>query len=243
MLFTVVAEFVSEQIAYFRAWKFDRSLGQIEGLWPLAEDSLPFRHCRLAHDAGGRLLRLEEHGPERPLPAVKVFGYDSEDSSRIIEALDYDPDGSLRLIHQYHYDEQGRMYDRVELDGDQNPRGHVESIWDDDGCEREERVYAPSGELTVVHRYEYDAQGLVRREEILAGGETLEGVREMDHDDQGNVTEKRWFNPRGELQSHFVHSYDDRGLILTSTLLGPDGERRGSSAFAYDEVGNLTSET
>ncbi|MBI3926458.1 MAG: hypothetical protein HY319_13035 [Armatimonadetes bacterium] len=233
---------MSQTIAYFRGWRFNRQSGGIEGLWPLDPEQLPFEHCRLVYDEQGRLACIEEHGRDRPLPAVKVLGYASQDSSRIVEALDYNPDGSLRLIHRYVYDEEGRMCDRVELDGEGKPRGHVASVWAD-GAEAEERVYSHREELTWVHQYEYDGQGRVIRERILAGGETLDGVREMDYDPAGNVIEKRWLDPAGELQSRFMHSYDDRGLILTSTLMGSDGEVRGRKTFEYDEAGNVTSET
>jgi len=229
---------MSETTACFRAWRFDRTRGGIEGLHPLDDENLPYEHCRLVSDEQGRLIRLEEYKPGSPLPAVKLLGYESPEAERILEALDYNPDGTLRLIHRYVYDETGRMVDRIELDGEEGPRGHVTSTWDEQGNEVEECAYRPDGRVHARHAYGHDEQGRLTLERIYDGDGQLQGTRELDYDDRDNVTEKRWHGPDGALQTRFVHVYDDASRIVRSELYGADGALRGSQAFAYDACGN-----
>lgn len=229
---------MSETIEFFREWRFDRRRGAIEGLHPVDPERMPFQHCRLVTDASGRLVRLEEHRQEYALPAIKLLGYADEENPRIAEALDYNPEGSLRLIHRYFYDESGRMIRRDELNGEEQPRGHVASTWDEAGNEVEECAYLPNGQVHSRHCYEYDDAGNLVREKIFDGKGAHEGTREMDYDDRGNVVEKRWFTPDGTLQSRFVHSFDADSRVIRSELHGGDGECRAAQDFAYDDFGN-----
>ena len=231
---------MGEVVSCYRAWRFVRQNGSLEGLFPLDPEALPWEHCRLVHDdENGLLIRLEEYRPGLPTPEVKVFGYNSPEDPVIREAVDYNPDGSIRLIHRYDYDEAGRMMDREELDGQGNTRGHVESSWDEDK-EIEERVYTAEETLRSTHRYGYDEAGNVISEEILGPDGSPQGRREMAYDARGNVTGKSWFGPDGVLRTRYVHTYDDQDRIVRSQLYGPEGELRGEQAFAWDEVGNPT---
>lgn len=224
---------------YFRAWRFDRRTGTIEGLWPLDPLRLPVEHCRFVPDEGGRLGRLEQYKVGEAAPAVKVFGYDPEAPGRIAEAVDFDPDGSPRLIHRYHYaPDQGWMTSREEFDGEGNHRGWVESVWDPEGREVEERVFTAGGEVRNVHRYSHDARGRVVREEIFGPNQVPEGHRELAYDDRDNVLEKRWHDATGQLRTRYVHEYDEADRVVATHLYGGDGQLRQSARFLYDEVGN-----
>lgn len=229
---------MSEVVSCYRAWRFNRRIGNVEGLHPLDAERLPYEHCRLIHDERGRLQRLEEYRPEFGAPAIKLFGYDSPESDHIAEALDYNPDRSLRTIHRYEYDAQGRMADRVELDGHERPRGHVTSIWDENGHEVEECVYRADGAVRARHCYECDARGFLTVERIYDGEGNLQGRREIDYDDQENVLEKRWHTPDGILQSRYVHVYDGQSRAVRTQLFDGDGTLKGTLEFAYDECGN-----
>lgn len=230
---------MDEQMRLFRAWRFNRATGRIEGLHEIDPECVPYKHCRLIESPEGQLLRIEEYRGDGELPAIKVFGYEEGDG-RIKEALDYNPDGSLRLIHRYVYDGDGPMCDRIELDGEGAPRGHVVSTWEG-SVEVAETAYSPQETIVTRHEYGYDAAGNVTVERIYNGDGALQGTREIDYDERANVLEKRWHNAEGVLQTRYTHTYDDDDLLLTTVLYGGDEQERGRMAFTYDEVGNPVS--
>lgn len=224
---------------YFRAWRFDRRTGTLEGLWPLDPLALPVEHCRFVPDEDGRLGRLELYKIAEANPAVKIFGYDPEAPDRIAEALDYDPDGSPRLIHRYHYDDEaGWMTLREEFDGQGTPRGWVESVWTPEGLEVEERIFTSEGAVRNVHRYSHDERGRVIREEILGPDLLPEGTREIAYDDRDNVVGKGWRDASGTLRTRYEHDYDEADRVVATRLFGGDGQLRQATRFLYDEVGN-----
>lgn len=210
---------VTEALQFFQDWKFDRSAGKIVGLTPLDPDRLPEGYWCLVLDEWGRASELEEHRPDLAEPAVKVFHYDGEGAGPIRKALDFNPDGSLRLIHQYFYDQRGRMVDRRELDGKKQPRGHVESLWDDHDREVQEVVYDRRGCLQARHYYAYDDQKRLIEEKIFAGDGSLRGTRKLLYNSLGQLCEKQWYNSQGQLRSRFLHHYDESGQLVQSQLV------------------------
>lgn len=233
-----MSETNTETVSCFRAWRFNRSTGNVEGTHPLDRERLPLEHCRLIYNEAGRLLRLEDYRAEYVAPAVKLFGYNSPESDHIAEALDYNPDGTLRTIHRYEYDSVGRMIDRVELDGNERLRGHVTSSWDENRHEIEECVYRADGAVRSRHCYQHDERGFLTVEHIYDGEGNLEGWREIGYDDRENVLEKRWYTPDGALQSQFMHAYDGQSRVVRSQLFDGDGTLKGTMEFSYDEWGN-----
>lgn len=223
---------------YFKRWLFKRNGGYIEGIQELTPPKLPLEHSRLIYDDTGKLNSIEEYCVGQNKPAVKIFGYENPDSSRIVSALDYEPNGSLNITHTYIYDDKGRMIDRIETDGEGRPGGHVESFWNDEEKEIEERWYLPNGALGGMHKYEYDEHGNMIEEKVFNPDESTAGRRVMNYDDAGNLSLKEWYDESGALQSRFTHVYDTDGNITSSCLYGTDGALKHRLDFRYDEFGN-----
>lgn len=213
---------------YYRAWRFNRETGLIEGIHELAADLRPHVHCCLLSD-NGRLVRLEEYRDRSGRPFFKILGYGFGRDPRIMEALDYNPDGTLRMGHKYIYDGDGPMVDRIEFSGEGTPRGHVTSRWEN-GHEVEETAWDADNQMRNRHVYGYDAAGNLTREQIYEPDGSLQGTRELDYDAAGNVIEKRWYAPDGTLQSRFVHQFSADNDLLATTLYDGEGVKLGALA-------------
>lgn len=213
---------------YFREWRFDRSVGQIIGLDPLDPARLPAEYWRFVDNPQGQLVRIEEHRAELSQPAIKLLTWEE---GRIVEALDYNPDGGLRLIHQYIYNAQGYMVDRLELDGEERSRGHVVSVWDENGLEVAEMAYDPNQRLQSKHTYEYDEQGRLCRARYYDNSERLTGWRQLAYDGDDRVVEKRWYGPDGKLRSRYCQEFDGDGQVSQARLYNAENELLSERTF------------
>lgn len=147
--------------------------------------------------------------------------------------------GERRSTLTYQYDKEGRLIRQTHDDKTQEYT-EQETIYDNEGREKEAILKTKNGDVLKKVVYEYGENGS-RTEKTYNGDGSLAYSGVYTFDGEGRMTEyAHFFRDETVPSNRQTWEYDENGLPVRECVYNSNGELDTQKAYAYDEQGRET---